>query len=127
MTQIVALFLRSRFLQPRHQQRLEMTQQEFMLQGLGTDFIDAEGDTLLAHLWTSLLLGDYIAYYLAMLMGLILRRSMYWKTSKPNWGNDRSCCLRQISLGKLSQHKPLRLPQPERPTNSEVLNLLEKD
>lgn len=70
MTQIVTLFLRSRFLHPRHQQRLEMTKQEFMLQGLGTDFLDAEGDTLLAHLWTSLLLGDYIAYYLAMAYGI---------------------------------------------------------
>lgn len=66
LTQIMALFLRSRFLHPRHQLRLEMTKHEFMLQGLGTDFIDAEGDTPLAHLWTSLLLGDYIAYYLAI-------------------------------------------------------------
>lgn len=70
MTQIVALFLRSRFLHPRHQQRLEMTKHEFMLQGLGTDFIDAEGDTPLAHLWTALLLGDYIAYYLAIAYGV---------------------------------------------------------
>jgi len=70
LSQIVALFLRSRFLHPRHQQRLEMTKREFMLQGLGTDFIDAEGDTPLAHLWTSLLLGDYIAYYLAIAYGV---------------------------------------------------------
>ncbi len=70
LTHIVALFLRSRFLHPRHQQRLEMTKKEFMLQGLGTDFIDAEGDTALAHLWTALLLGDYIAYYLAIAYGV---------------------------------------------------------
>ncbi|MCS6908265.1 MAG: bifunctional phosphoglucose/phosphomannose isomerase [Anaerolineales bacterium] len=68
--QIVALFLRSRFLHPRHQQRLEMTQREFMIQGLGTDFIDAEGETPLAHLWTCLLIGDYIAYYLAIAYGV---------------------------------------------------------
>jgi glucose/mannose-6-phosphate isomerase len=43
-----------------------MTKRAFMLQGIGTDFIDARGDTPLAHLWTTLLLGDYIAYYLAM-------------------------------------------------------------
>lgn len=70
LSQIVALFLRSRFLHHRHQQRLEMTKREFMLQGLGTDFIDAEGDTPLAHLWTTLLLGDYIAYYLAIAYGV---------------------------------------------------------
>ncbi|MCX8062382.1 MAG: bifunctional phosphoglucose/phosphomannose isomerase, partial [Anaerolineales bacterium] len=70
MSQIVALFLRSGFLHPRHQQRLNMTKHEFMLQGLGTDFIDAEGDTPLAHLWTTLLLGDYIAYYLAIAYGV---------------------------------------------------------
>lgn len=70
LNQIVALFLRSRFLHPRHQQRLEMTKQEFMLQGLGTDLLEAEGDTPLAHLWTTLLLGDYIAYYLAIAYGV---------------------------------------------------------
>lgn len=70
LSQIVALFLRSRFLHPRHQTRIEMTKREFMLQGLGTDFIDAEGDTPLAHLWTTLLLGDYIAYYLAIAYGV---------------------------------------------------------
>ncbi|PWH19393.1 MAG: hypothetical protein DDG59_03195 [Anaerolineae bacterium] len=70
LSQVVALFLRSPFLHPRHRQRIEMTKREFMLQGLGTDFIDAEGDTPLAHLWTSLLLGDYISYYLAIAYGV---------------------------------------------------------
>ncbi|MFZ5809126.1 MAG: bifunctional phosphoglucose/phosphomannose isomerase [Chloroflexota bacterium] len=66
LTHIAALFLRSKFVHPRHQLRIEMTKRAFMLQGIGTDFIDARGDTPLAHLWTTLLLGDYIAYYLAM-------------------------------------------------------------
>jgi glucose/mannose-6-phosphate isomerase len=38
-----------------------------MLDGLGTDFIDAQGATPLENLWTALHLGDYTAYYLAML------------------------------------------------------------
>jgi glucose/mannose-6-phosphate isomerase len=38
-----------------------------MLEGLNTDFIDAQGDIALAQQWTSLQLGDYVAYYLAML------------------------------------------------------------
>jgi glucose/mannose-6-phosphate isomerase len=33
---------------------------------LGTDFIDAQGETPMAHLWTCLHFGDYMAYYLAM-------------------------------------------------------------
>jgi glucose/mannose-6-phosphate isomerase len=37
-----------------------------MLEGLGTDFIDAQGTAPLAHQWTCLHLGDYVAYYLAM-------------------------------------------------------------
>ena len=37
-----------------------------MLEGLNTDFIDAAGDTRLAHQWTALHFGDYTAYYLAM-------------------------------------------------------------
>ena len=37
-----------------------------MLEGLGTDFIDAQGETRMEHLWTCLHFGDYIAYYLAM-------------------------------------------------------------
>lgn len=66
LTQIAALFLRSNFVHPRHQIRIEMTKHAFMLQGIGTDFIDARGDTPLSHLWTTLLLGDYIAYYLSI-------------------------------------------------------------
>jgi glucose/mannose-6-phosphate isomerase len=38
-----------------------------MQEGLCTDFVDARGDTPLANLWTALHLGDYVAYYLALL------------------------------------------------------------
>jgi len=41
-----------------------------MLEGLNTDFIDAAGDTPLAHQWTTLHFGDYAAYYLAMAYGV---------------------------------------------------------
>jgi len=61
------IFLRSSFLHPRNQLRSRITQQKFMVEGLGTDFIDAEGNTILAHLWSTLQLGDYVAFYLAML------------------------------------------------------------
>jgi hypothetical protein len=37
-----------------------------MLEGLNTDFLDARGDSPLAHMWTMILFGDYMAYYLSM-------------------------------------------------------------
>jgi len=32
--------------------------------------LDARGDTPLAHMWTPILFGDYMAYYLAMGYGV---------------------------------------------------------
>lgn len=66
LNQIAALFLHSSFAHPRHQVRIDMTKKAFMLQGISTDVIEARGETPLAHLWTTLQFGDYVAYYLAM-------------------------------------------------------------
>ena len=63
----MAVFLRAQSYHPRNLLRTELTKQAYMLEGLNTDFIDAQGDTALAQQWTSLQLGDYVAYYLAML------------------------------------------------------------
>jgi glucose/mannose-6-phosphate isomerase len=41
-----------------------------MLEGVGTDIIDAEGKTPLENIWTALHFGDYMAYYLAMSYGI---------------------------------------------------------
>ena len=43
--------------------------QAFMLEALNTDVIDARGESLIAHLWTLIIFGDYMAYYLAMAYG----------------------------------------------------------
>lgn len=64
------LFLRAPSYHPRNQLRTELTKRTFMLEGLNTDFIDAQGDSPLAHLWTALHFGDYSAYYLAMAYGV---------------------------------------------------------
>ena len=64
------LFLRATSYHPRNQLRTELTKKAFMLEGLNTDFVDAQGDRPLAHLWTSLHFGDYTAYYLAMSYGV---------------------------------------------------------
>ena len=66
----MALFLRSPGDHPRNRLRSALTRQIMMLEGMNTDFIDAQGDTPLAQQWTCLLLGDYIAYYLAMGYGI---------------------------------------------------------
>ena len=41
-----------------------------MLEGMNTDLVDARGNTPLAHMWTLILFGDYMAYYLAMGYGV---------------------------------------------------------
>jgi glucose/mannose-6-phosphate isomerase len=40
-----------------------------MLEGIGTVTIKASGDTPLEQLWTAVHMGDYVAYYLAMIYG----------------------------------------------------------
>jgi glucose/mannose-6-phosphate isomerase len=66
----MVLFLRAPSCHPRNQLRTNLTKKAFMLEGLNTDFIDAAGDTPLAHQWTTLHFGDYTAYYLAMAYGV---------------------------------------------------------
>ncbi|MGE5377169.1 MAG: bifunctional phosphoglucose/phosphomannose isomerase [Bacteroidota bacterium] len=56
--------------QPRNRLRLDLTRKAFMLEGLNTDAVMARGHTPLAHMWTMILFGDYMAYYLAMGYGV---------------------------------------------------------
>jgi glucose/mannose-6-phosphate isomerase len=67
LSSAMALFLRATSYHPRNLLRAELTKQAYMLEGLNTDFIDAQGSSCLAHQWTALHLGDYLAYYLAIL------------------------------------------------------------
>lgn len=66
----MVLFLRAHSCHPRNLLRIDITKRIFMLEGLNTDFIDAQGETPLEHLWTTLHFGDYTAYYLAMAYGV---------------------------------------------------------
>ena len=70
LSNLVALFLRAPSCHPRNQLRSDLTRQTFMLEGISTDYVDASGDTPLAHQWTTLLFGDYVAYYLAIAYGI---------------------------------------------------------
>ena len=66
----LVIFLRAPSYHARNLQRTNLMKKAFMLEGLNTDFIDAQGENPLAHMWTALHLGDYIAYYLAMAYGI---------------------------------------------------------
>ena len=66
----MTLFLRASSDHPRNRLRSDLTRKTFMLEGMNTDFVDARGRTPLAHMWTMILFGDYVAYYLAMGYGV---------------------------------------------------------
>ena len=68
--QMMVLFLKAPANHPRNLLRSDLTRQIFMLEGIGTDTIEASGDTPLEQLWTAVHLGDYVAYYLAMIYGV---------------------------------------------------------
>jgi glucose/mannose-6-phosphate isomerase len=62
----MVIFLRSNLLHEQNQQRVDLTKKSFMLAGVGTDQVDGRGATLIAQLWTMVLFGDLVAYYLAI-------------------------------------------------------------
>jgi len=66
----ISLFLRAPSDHPRNRLRSDLTRQAFMLEGMNTDHVDGRGNTPLAHIWTLVLFGDYMAYYLAMGYGV---------------------------------------------------------
>jgi len=70
LSKTLSLFLRARAYHPRNQLRTNITKEIFMLEGMGTDFFNAQGDSRLSQLWTTLHFGDYLSYYLAMAYGV---------------------------------------------------------
>ena len=70
MPHTMSLFLRSPADDPRNRKRIDLTKRAFMLEGLNTDFLDARGRSPLANMWTQILFGDYMAFYLAMAYGV---------------------------------------------------------
>lgn len=67
---VMTLFLRAPSDHPRNRLRLDMTRKTYMLEGLNVDGYTAKGDSPIAHIWTTLHFGDYMAYYLAMAYGV---------------------------------------------------------
>lgn len=66
----MTMFLQSPSDHPRNRLRSALTRQSYMLEGLNTDFIEATGDSPLSHMWTLILFGDYMAFYLAIAYGV---------------------------------------------------------
>ncbi len=66
----MALFLRAPSDHRQNRLRSNLTRRALLLEGVNTDFVDASGDTPLAHIWTLAHLGDYIAFYLAAAYGI---------------------------------------------------------
>ncbi|MGB7873561.1 MAG: bifunctional phosphoglucose/phosphomannose isomerase [Anaerolineales bacterium] len=67
---VISLFLRAPSDHPRNRLRLKITRKTYMLEGLNSDGFMAKGDSPIAHIWTALHFGDYVAYYLAMAYGV---------------------------------------------------------
>ena len=67
---VISLFLRAPSDHPRNRLRLDITRKTYMLEGLNADGYTAKGDSVIAHIWTALHFGDYMAYYLAMAYGV---------------------------------------------------------
>jgi glucose/mannose-6-phosphate isomerase len=66
----MTIFLCSPSDYPRNKLRLDLTRKAIMLEGMNTDVAEARGKSPIAHMWTLILFGDYMAYYLAMGYGM---------------------------------------------------------
>ena len=66
----MALFLRAGSDHRQNRLRSNMTRKALLLEGVNTDFVDAQGESLLAQLWTLAHMGEYIAFYLAAAYGV---------------------------------------------------------
>jgi len=66
LAQEIRIFLNADLGHPRNLKRAEVTRELMMVEGLNTDVVQARGKTKLAQIWSTLLFGDYTAYYLAM-------------------------------------------------------------
>lgn len=64
--QSMVIFLKSGLNNPKMEMMVDQAKNELMCSGLGTDVYSARGEDQLSQLWTSILFGDFLAYYLAI-------------------------------------------------------------
>jgi len=65
-----SVFLNSKHYHPRNYKRIQLTAQEYMVSGLCTDQILFDVESKLGEIWTMILLGDFVSYYLAIANGV---------------------------------------------------------
>jgi glucose/mannose-6-phosphate isomerase len=66
LSKIFVLFLSASSDHPRNQLRTRLTRMELMRAGINTDVLEFREANPLSEIWTSLLFGDFMAYYLAI-------------------------------------------------------------
>lgn len=64
--QSMVVFLKSNFNCQEIETFVDQAKIELMCNGIGTDFYSAGGEDQLSHIWTTILFGDFLAYYLAI-------------------------------------------------------------
>jgi glucose/mannose-6-phosphate isomerase len=70
ISKAMVIFLQSSLDHPRNVLRVTATRELLMTEGFNTDVVEGRGDTRLAHQWTCLHFGDYVAFYMAMCYGI---------------------------------------------------------
>jgi len=70
LPRIFSVFLQSPRYHIRNQKRVDLTFTELMVAGIGTDKVALRGETRFTELWQTLLFGDLISYYLAILLDI---------------------------------------------------------
>jgi glucose/mannose-6-phosphate isomerase len=66
----MVIFLRAASQSQRNKERIDLTMQRYLSEGLFVDYYNAKGESLIDHMWTMLHFGDYVSYYLAVLNGV---------------------------------------------------------
>jgi len=64
--QSLVVFLKSSFNDIERESRLDCAKEELMCNGIGTDFYSARGSNQQSQVWTTILFGDFLSYYLAI-------------------------------------------------------------
>ncbi len=67
LDQVATIFLFADQDHARNQKRVLQTRQVMLEEGLNTDLLEARGTSRLSQMWTMILFGDYVAFYLALL------------------------------------------------------------
>lgn len=64
--QSMVVFLKSGINDQKIERMIDRAKEELMCNGIGTDSYSARGEDLLSQIWTTILFGDFLAYYLAI-------------------------------------------------------------